>query len=346
MTWRPGTQRLPLRNKETPTLPSGLDHQRRLLFGAVVGVASGYGLRPPPKPTPTTLILFVALFSSCLSLSKARQALEQSQAQIERLPPERDVNDLQAALKHARSLGDIDASIVKASREADRRGEALTVAIEQLAPWTGSADDLRRLVLPGDEEAAAAVANASQAEAKVVEARRHLQALPEKEAELELRHAQLVRDDQGVTSEALAGARLRRDSVWQAVRAHVLGDRSLDDPRGSANELERRATEADSTADRRYFAAEQSARLSEIQQELERHALAVDQAIQALARAEADLSAATDAWSGRLGPIGLRLSPQAFPQGGARRCRWPKNWPLRGKRAMTWRNVGWLRRIG
>ncbi len=47
-----------------------------------------------------------------------------------------------------------------------------SLAIEQSAPWAG----------------------------------RLLQALREKQAELELGHARLVRDDQGVTSEAPAGA--------------------------------------------------------------------------------------------------------------------------------------------
>ena len=251
--------------------------------------------------------------------TEARKALEQTRAQIERLPPERELGDLQAALKRARDLGDIDTAIAAATRESGRRQQALAAMAAQLDPWRGSADELRRLALPGDDEATAVVADASQAEARVTEARRTLEGLREKQAELELRQAQLLREEKGVTPETLAGVRERRDTAWQAVRAHVLGDRTLEDPRGSADEFERRSAEADGTADRRYFAAEQSARLTDIQQDIERSALALEQAVQALARTEAESAAIADRWLARLSPIGLRLSPQAFGSWAARR---------------------------
>lgn len=255
------------------------------------------------------------------SEDEAAQTLRQVQARLDGLPPPRDLDDLRAALKAARAVGDIDGAIDDVDREAGRRQAALAIALGQLAPWTGTLAGLRGLVLPDDGEAAAGLAETAQAETALAEARRAREAEVEQRAVLELKCAQLLRDARGVPPEAVSDARRRRDDVWRAVRGHVLGERLLDDPASEADAFEQRSAEADGTADRRYASAEQSARLADLQHDLERNALAIEQQGRAVARAEAATAALSADWLRRLDQAGLSLDPKAYGAWAERRRR-------------------------
>ncbi len=259
------------------------------------------------------------LAGATTSEDEARQTLDRVQRRLDGLGPASNLDDLRAALKAARAAGDIDGAVRAAERELARRQAALDIALGQLAPWTGSADDLRRLVLPDEGTVAAAMAEAGQADAAVADLRRLLQADRDQHAELDLKHAQLLRDGAGVPPEAVAAARHRRDAVWQAVRGHVLGAAVLDDPQAVTEDFERRSATADGTADRRYAAAEQSARLADLQQAIERQALAIDQRATALAGAEATVAARAAAWQQTLAGAGLELAPQSYAGWAGRR---------------------------
>jgi len=250
---------------------------------------------------------------------EARQTLDRVRQRLDGLAPARDLDDLRAALKVARALGDIDDAIRAAERDGAKRQAALDVAIGQLAPWTGTPDQLRRLVVPDEATAAAAMTEAARAETAVAELRRLLQADIDRRAELMLRRDQALRDEAGVPPDALAEARRRRDAVWRAVRGHVLGEAALDDPRASADAFERQSAEADGTADRRYAAAEQSARLADLQQALERQSLVIDQRGEALAAAESQARTRAAAWLAQLDGTGLRLAPQPYGAWAGRR---------------------------
>lgn len=243
---------------------------------------------------------------------EARQALRRVQVRQDGLPAVRDLGDLRAALKAARAIGDIEGAIHDAQREAARRQAALAVAIGKLAPWMGTPNQLRALVLPDESELAAVLTDAAQAETALAEARRAHEAEVDQRAVLELKRAQLLDDALGVPPEAVAEARRRRDDVWRAVRGHVLGSQALDDPRRAADDFEQRSGEADATADRRYASAEHSARLSVLQHDLERNALAVEQQGRVLAQAEAVAGAMAAAWRERLGGPGFQMAPKAY----------------------------------
>lgn len=240
-----------------------------------------------------------------------RRILERARARLAGLPPARDLDALSAALEFARGLGDLDNAIRSAQGEADRRAATLSTSLAQLAPWTGPADALASLILPSDGEIAAALAGSAQAEGSVAEALRDHQAELQRRSELELQRTHLVRDSGAVPQEALQDARTGRDAVWRAVRAHLLDD-PLPDPAAVAEDFERRCAFADGVADRRYAGAQQSGRITALQEELERSALLLSQIGERLADGRAAVETASQAWHQVLAPSGLRMQPRAF----------------------------------
>ncbi len=241
----------------------------------------------------------------------ARRILEHAQARLAELPAARDLDALSASLGVARGLGDLETAIRTAQREADRRAGALSTGLAQLAPWTGAAATLASVILPSDGETAAALDAAARAEAALAEALRDHQAELQRRGELELQRTQLARDAGAIPHEQLARVRTDRDTVWRAVRGHLLDD-PLPDPAATATEFERRSALADGVADRRYSGAEQSGRITALQDELERSALLLSQSRQRLAEGQTATEAAALAWELVLAPSSLRLQPRAF----------------------------------
>ena len=256
-----------------------------------------------------------ALDATCVAAAAdqaaARRVLEHARARLAELPAARDLDALSAALGIARGLGDLETAIRTAQHEADRRAGALSTGLAQLAPWTGAAAALAGVILPSDGETAAALDAAARAEAALAEALRDHQAELQRRGELELQRTQLARDAGAIPHEQLAHARTDRDAVWRQVRGHLLDD-PLPDPAATATEFERWSTLADGLADRRYSGAEQSGRITALQDELERSALLLLQSRQRLADGHAATEAAALAWELVLAPSGLRLRPRAF----------------------------------
>ena len=256
-----------------------------------------------------------ALDATCSAAATDRAAagrtLERLRARLDELPPPRDFGALSSALGFARGLGDLEAAIRAARREAERRAAALSAGLAQLAPWTGAAEAVGRIVLPGDGEIAASLDESGQAEALLAEALREHQAEVRRRDGLELQRTQLMRDARAVPQQALEDARAGRDAAWRAVRAHLLDD-PLPDPAAAATDFERRSALADDLADRRYAGAEQSGRITALQEELERSALTLSRLVQRLADGQAAVEAASRAWRRTLAPSGLSLPPRAF----------------------------------
>jgi uncharacterized protein YhaN len=242
----------------------------------------------------------------------ARQALSLLAAAAADLPPARDLGDLAAALKAARGLGDIDADLRVARREAERRGEAVDRALARLAPWSGGADALEAMRPPSEPEIAQAVIGLNGDERALAEADRDARAAEARGAELELQRRQLSRDDRAVAWAAVEAARRERDGLWRRLRGQLLGEHALDDPGGDAAEFVERLAAADSLADRRFLAAELSARLTTLQEDVERAALALDQGARRRTEAADRLEAARAAWLARIRPCGLDLLPAAL----------------------------------
>jgi len=156
--------------------------------------------------------LDATLASAVADETAARQSLGMLQAQLVELPPEKDFGELSAALKFARSLGDIEGVLRNVQRDADRRHAALSQEMAQLLPWSGEVDALRKLILPTDGETATALADAARAEMARADAKRDHQAEINRKSDLELQRLHLVRDDSAVSPQAVHDARQDRDA--------------------------------------------------------------------------------------------------------------------------------------
>lgn len=269
----------------------------------------------------TRSALDATLSAASADEAAAHQALVGLTAELNEMPEAPDLRDFSAVLRIARGAGDLDAAVSAAKREADRRVVALSSGLALLAPWSGTTDALRSMVLPSDAELAAGQIAIAQTALAVSEAKREHQAELDRRQALDLQRTHLVRDDRAISPDAITAAREDRDLLWRGVRAHLLDERPLSDPAESANDFERRSSIADSVADRRYAAAEQSARLVALQEEFERNALAVELQVRRLNDALTAAESATRSWQALLAPTGLLLDPKALSAWSDRRRR-------------------------
>lgn len=244
--------------------------------------------------------------------AKHKAALETLTEDLERLPQRRDVDLLRAALKQAAALGDIDAVIANAQRETLRRGGELTAALAQLAPWQGTADALRALPIPDNQELAEAEAALRSARTAVDDAKRDLQTEADRSQDLALSRTQLLRDTGAVTLEAVQDARVTRDTLWRSIEQHLMDEEPLAEPGVTVPQFEANLRSADELADRRFEAAEHSARLLGLDEEIERNGLATDQQRQRLNEAEERYRSVTASWTKKVEPLGLILDPKGF----------------------------------
>lgn len=251
----------------------------------------------------------------------ARQNVKVLEKAIAALPPERDLNDLSAAVRFARGLGDVEVALGSAEREVERRRKGLATDLAKLLPWTGDTDALRGLLLPSDAETTAAATKTASVEKELDEAKREHQAAVKRREQLLLLRDQLMREDHAVPSTAVEDARASRDAVWGQVRAHLLEEELLSEPRLIADDFEQRGSIADAVADQRFAYAEQSARLAALQDEIERNELAIEQAAAAVGSAERAVETCAADWQTLLDSSGLRITPTAFSAWSERRGR-------------------------
>ena len=248
-------------------------------------------------------------------------ALQRLRAGLAALPPAHDLAALNTALGLARDAGDIETEIRHAAQEAARWAKGLAACLAQLAPWTGTADQLGALLLPADGEMTASLAQVAQVEAALADATRDHQLEQDRQSFLALQHAQLTRDINAVSPEQVLEARRDRDGLWQAMRAHLAGEAYLPSPAAVIVDFERLSAAADGVADRRFIGAQQSGRLMALQEEIEHNALLRKQQAQRLRQAEAAVEAAAAAWRKLLAPAELDMEPRAFSAWSDRRRR-------------------------
>jgi len=237
---------------------------------------------------------------------------DEARADLETLGVGRDVSALAIALEVAQSKGDVDVSVASAMQLLKRRQDALTVVLAKLSPWSGDPSILEAMVLPTDIEVTDAVSAEDQADEELAKHRNGSSTQEERHAMLDLQRQQMLRDDGAVSPKAVRDARLDRDALWRSIRNHVLGDIPLVNPPAVAAEFPNRIEVADSLADQRYTAAEQSGRLAAVIEDLERTSLAVSQAKEQITRAEALKKLHKSEWEKKTPLLGVDLGPREF----------------------------------
>jgi len=224
------------------------------------------------------------------------------------------IDALRAAIAAARGLGDdFDERCAQARDAAERADVDARTALAALAPWRGDVEALSSLPVIGDDEIQVAADTETLLSTRLEDARAAARRLGDEVQTLDARRAELARTGKAVSEEEIAQARRDRDERWRVIDAHLRG-RPADAPAALGEGYAGMVKTADDVADRRYAAAEESARLTVLDHERALKAVEGDQARRSVEVAEEAVASARRAWEDGLrardlpplAPLGLR----------------------------------------
>jgi len=212
-----------------------------------------------------------------------------------------DLRPLQIALQQAESLGDIDSAVTALERACRETGARLTQFLRDLLPWDAAPEALERMALPEPVFLDNQREEWRERQKAVATVKDALQAVSDTRERLLLDKAQLEQRDI-VSHTALSQERTRRDTLFDTLMM------SPDDAGKRGDYLASRLL-TDQLADRRFEDAEESAKLTQIEQALERCIL---ERTQAESRRDALIQAEEEAgraWQSEVGKRGLPVLP-------------------------------------
>ena len=236
------------------------------------------------------------------------------------LPPAADEAGLNAVLHGVRTQGDLEGALRTAQQRHEKGRRALEAGLGTLAPWRGSEQELATLPLVSEGEAYALAERLGVAQEDLAKSEAGVIDLGDQRRQLALRREQLLRDQQGVSSEMLRNVRDVRDSTWRQLAAHLAGQ-SQGDITEARQRFSHELSDADGLADRRFDAAETSARLIALDHELERLDLEIELTGVRREAAAAALRVAQAAWSAATSAVGEAISPDGLKGWRASRVR-------------------------
>ncbi|WP_149538592.1 AAA family ATPase [Siccirubricoccus phaeus] len=257
--------------------------------------------------------LATALAEAATRQAEAAQRLEAARKAVAALPEAAAEDRLPALLREIREAGEPAAAVAAAGAALSRAQAALARALAEAAPWSGPAEALRDLPLPGlpTFERLAAARDAAAAElARAAEAQRGAA----EAAEAAARRLGDLRDRAGLPdAAALAAARRHREAGWQLIRARAFGP-TPPDPAAEAAfaggapldlAFDRAVQAADQLADRLVAEAARLGEAQAIEAELAGHRARAAAAEAACQAAEVQRAAAASAWAAAIAPLGL-----------------------------------------
>jgi len=236
------------------------------------------------------------------------------------LPPAAGDAGLHAVLHGVRTQGDLEGALRTAQQRHEKARRALDTGLATLAPWRGTEQDLAAMPLISEAEAYSLGESLGVADEDLAKARAGITDLRDRRRQLALRREQLLRDQQGVSSDMLRNVRDVRDATWRQLAAHLAGQ-SQGDVTEERHRFSTELREADGLADRRFDAAETSARLISLDHELEQLDLEIELAGARCDAAVAALAVAQAAWSAATGAVGAAISPDGLKGWRASRLR-------------------------
>jgi len=224
------------------------------------------------------------------------------------------IDVLRAAITAARGLGDdFDERCAQARDAAERADVDARTALAALAPWRGYVEALSCLPVIGDDEIQVAADAEALLSTRLEDARAVARRLGDEAQTLDARRAEMARTGTAVSEEEIAQARRNRDERWRVIDAHLRG-RPAEAPAALGEAYAGMVKTADNVADRRYAAAEESARLTVLDHERALKVVEGDQARRSVEVAEEAVASARRAWEDGLrardlpplAPLGLR----------------------------------------
>lgn len=203
---------------------------------------------------------------------------------------------LRTAIAAARGLGDDFDERCALARDAVEQADVdARTALAALVPWRGDVEALSSLPVIGDDEIQVAADAETQLSTRMEDARAVARRLGDEIQTLDARRAELARTGKAVSEEEIAQVRRDRDERWRVIDAHLRG-RSMEAPAVFGEVYAGMVEAADDVADRRYAAAEDSARLTVLNHERALKVVEEDQARRSVELAEEAVASARRAW--------------------------------------------------
>ncbi|MDR7118483.1 AAA family ATPase [Caulobacter sp. BE254] len=245
--------------------------------------------------------------TAVMTAKAARSDLDRAIAARAALQAPESLDALQSAVVSARRAGDLDGQAAERAATQARAQTRLSEALAALAPWSGDINALARLAPPSDALLDKAKFELDQADRDVADARRLAGERAEALALAEARLAALSAGGAAISLERLDHARKARDEVVAALGGHLKGDAPIANPAQVLDQLEAVIASADDLADRRFAAADASARLAQAELEMTEQRLRHVQAQARVTAATAEGVERMAAWRDELGGGNLPL---------------------------------------
>lgn len=246
------------------------------------------------------------------AVREAQATKTRLQDRIAALPAILDLRSLQDLARDLRAAGHVQA-LQQAEKTTQELEQMLAQRLRALGPWTGDVAALRALAAPSDEDVDATLDRLQEAQDRLVGETEACDREAVRLAQLQLDRKQTVLAHPAATRADLDTARQARDTAWAPLKSHLNGEKQLADSVSGVRNYEGAVIESDQLADERFAAAEHAGGLAALEREVEKCELLLTQAQARRAAAESALAAAQDAFRSLLAPLGVPLSPDAYP---------------------------------
>ncbi|MBS0264953.1 MAG: AAA family ATPase, partial [Planctomycetes bacterium] len=162
--------------------------------------------------------LFEAQRLSQEEFQKLGERIQRVQAEVDRLPPERNVADLDRTIRQVQKSGNLDAQTIKAQAELDRLIQQSEIALARLPLFQGTLAELEKLPLPNLETIERFETVLADAEVAVRRCREKLERLNEDRLRVQSQ-LDILRLERDVPTEVeLSAIRQRRDVGWDLIQ--------------------------------------------------------------------------------------------------------------------------------
>ncbi len=210
------------------------------------------------------------------------------------LPP-----DIATSLKAARELGNTEATKAEISACIGRATGTYDIHVAKLRPWTGSAEELRKLAVPSDSEVQEFKNSERDLIVELKVAKEHREKIINEISTDELKEKQLLKDTNPITHEDIEISRQKRDHFWDGIKS---GTKPIKE---AGNKFEAHITASDDLADNRYRKAEDAKELELLRNTISEHKLDCDGADRSIADIEGQQSVFLTNWRLVIDKLGL-----------------------------------------
>lgn len=235
------------------------------------------------------------------------------EAELDALPATPDVRPLQDLVRELRAAGH---SHTRQQAEADTEEleQVLRARLRAMAPWSGDVTALLALEPPLEDDADHALARLKQAREAVEDQVEACDRERARGGQMLLERKQAVLAHPAPDLHAQEQARVARGGAWAPLKAHLHREAMLHDVDAATSSYEQAVLDADRIADERFASAEHAGGLAALEREIEKSDLQLSQAETRLAAARAEVEAAQAAFAALVAPLGVTLSPEAYPR--------------------------------